>query len=257
MYVTERVNKWIKDIKELSEIAVEEPQAALSAYTKAMCHRWTFIQRTVPGISHLFAPLEHVIRNKFIPAVIGRDISDLERDIISLPVRYGGLGIADASKTADREYSASRKITENLTKLIKKQEHSLEHYDSNEVLGTIQALKQAKEDSLKQKYEEMLARVDKDTAKALTNAQEKGAGVWLTALPLASLGYTLNKEEFRDSIRLRYGWHIPNIPAYCVCGERNDVNHTLTCKTGGYVIFRHNKIRDTNAEFLKQMSCGS
>ncbi len=94
--------------------------------------------------------------------------------------------------------------------------------------------------------------MDEDLAKSLTNAQEKGAGVWLTALPLESLGYTLNKEEFRDSIRLRYGWHIPNIPAYCVCGKRNDINHTLTCKTGGYVIFRHNKIRDTNAEFLKQ-----
>ena len=30
------------------------------------------------------------------------------------------------------------------------------------------------------------------------------------------------------------------------------MNHTLICKTGGYVIFRHNKIRDTNAEFLRQ-----
>ncbi len=26
----------------------------------------------------------------------------------------------------------------------------------------------------------------------------------------------------------------------------------MICKTGGYVIFRHNKIRDTNAEFLRQ-----
>ncbi len=218
-----------------------------------MCHRWTFIQRTIPDIGHLSAPLEHAIRHKFIPAIVGRDISDLERDIISLPVRYGGLGIADTSITTDREYATSRKVTGSLTQLIKNQEHSLSHYDSNNVRATIQALKTAKEESLQQKLKEIMAKVDGDLAKALTNAQEKGAGVWLTALPLASLGYTLNKEEFRDSIRLRYGWHIPNIPAYCVCGERNDINHTLTCKTGGYVIFRHNKIRDTNAEFLKQV----
>ena len=31
------------------------------------------------------------------------------------------------------------------------------------------------------------------------------------------------------------------------------MDHTLTCKTGGHIIFRHNKIRDTNAEFLRQV----
>lgn len=53
-------------------------------------------------------------------------------------------------------------------------------------------------------------------------------------------------------MRLRYGWPIPDIPFHCVCGKRNDVDHTLTCKRGKYIIFRHNKIRDTNAEFLHQ-----
>ena len=57
-YVTEKVEKWIQDIKELSTVAVEEPQVALSAYTKGICHRWTFIQRTIPEISELFSPLE-------------------------------------------------------------------------------------------------------------------------------------------------------------------------------------------------------
>ena len=30
-------------------------------------------------------------------------------------------------------------------------------------------------------------------------------------------------------------------------------NHTLICKTGGYVIFRHNRICDVNANFLQQV----
>ena len=75
----------------------------------------------------------------------------------------------------------------------------------------------------------------------------------MTSLPIRSLGYSLNKEEFRDSVSLRYGWNIPNTPAFCSCGSRNDVNHTLICKSGGYVIFRHNKIRDTEAELLKEV----
>ena len=89
-YVKEKVDKWIEDLEELAKLAVDEPQIALSAYTKGLCHRWAFIQRTIPGISTLFLPLEHCIRETFIPAIIGRKVSDIERRIISLPVRYGG-----------------------------------------------------------------------------------------------------------------------------------------------------------------------
>ena len=37
----------IKDLKELSEIALDESQAVLSGFTKATCHRWTFVMRTI------------------------------------------------------------------------------------------------------------------------------------------------------------------------------------------------------------------
>ena len=37
----------------------------LTAYTKALCKRWYFVQRTISYISHLFQPLEEVIRAKW------------------------------------------------------------------------------------------------------------------------------------------------------------------------------------------------
>ena len=89
--------------------------------------------------------------------------------------------------------------------------------------------------------------------RSITLAQEKGAGACLNVLPISSLGWVLNQEEFRDALRLRYGWQIPNIPAVCVCGKKNSVDHTLICKNGGYLIFRHNKVRDTNAAFLREV----
>ena len=58
LWISEKVNKWITDIEELAEIAKEEPQAVYASFTKAISNRWTHIQRTVPGISHLFLPLE-------------------------------------------------------------------------------------------------------------------------------------------------------------------------------------------------------
>ena len=43
-YVTSKVEEWVKDVEVLSIIAKDEPQAALSSYTKALSYRWTFLQ---------------------------------------------------------------------------------------------------------------------------------------------------------------------------------------------------------------------
>ena len=63
----------------------------------------------------------------------------------------------------------------------------------------------------------------------------------------------MNKEEFRAGLRLRYGWQIPGIPTYCVCGMKNTIDHSFTCEHGGHLIFRHNIVSDTNAEFLREI----
>ena len=119
----------IKDVEELSEIALEEPQLALAAYTKGLCKRWTFVQRTIPDISELFLPLEHTIATKLIPSITGRHVSRLERDLLSLPIRYGGIGIQDPSKTAQLEFESSVRVTAQLTDLIYNQESTLEKLD--------------------------------------------------------------------------------------------------------------------------------
>ena len=67
-------------------------------------------------------------------------------------------------------------------------------------------------------------------------------------------GYAYSKLDFRDSVHLRYGWDIPNTPRFCDCGAKNDHNHILNCKRGGYVNFRHNNVRDTVAEYLRTVT---
>ena len=54
----------------------------------------------------------------------------------------------------------------------------------------------------------------------------------------------MNKQEFRDSLCLRYNFPLPNLPSYCACGEMFTVNHALSCKKGGFVAQRHDTIRD-------------
>ena len=229
-FVTRKIENWIKDVEELATIAKEEPQCALSAFNKGVIHRWAFIQRTVKNISDLFQPLEDAIRNRLIPAIVGRDVSDLERKLLALPYRYGGLGILNPKDTADREYRASKDITANLTGLIHQQDMDVSHMDREAVAAVKASLKKTKEERLKQEYESVVAELDMKAKRLVEAACEKGASSWLSALPLRRYGYILNKREFQDAICLRYGWTISGTPKYCACKQLNSGTISLLAK---------------------------
>ena len=54
----------------------------------------------------------------------------------------------------------------------------------------------------------------------------------------------LNKQEFRDSLRLRYNMPPSDLPSKCVCGEKYTVCHALSCKKAGFVAQRHDGVRN-------------
>jgi len=76
-------------------------------FTKGLCSRWTHFQRTVPDISELFKPLETIIRNQLIAALIGQEVIDAERQFLVLFLRHGGLGLTNYQETAKTEYNYS------------------------------------------------------------------------------------------------------------------------------------------------------
>ena len=252
-YVNEKIEKWVNDVRQLAGIALNEPQVALSAYNTGLSQRWKFVQRTMPGIAELFEPLETAIRQELIPALCGREVSDIERRMFALPYRFGGLGILNPTETSEREYRASKEITASLTDLILQQDMDLTHLDKDTVSEKKAELKKAKEEALKQEHELVAMALDNKAKRLFEAACEKGASSWLAALPLQRLGYIVNKQEFRDAIRLRYGWPIPGTPKHCACGKQNSVDHILICKKGGYVLMRHNVLRDTEAKLMEKV----
>ena len=90
-------------------------------------------------------------------------------------------------------------------------------------------------------------------SRILDLASEKGVSCWLTSLPLEVYGFTMNKREFHDAIALRYNFKISDVSSVCFCGQKNSINHTLTCQKGGYTHLRHNSLRDTFAELLSNV----
>ena len=54
--------------------------------------------------------------------------------------------------------------------------------------------------------------MDEKSKRCNVISNEVGTSNWLTALPMREYKYILNKQQFWDSIRLRYGWPVPGLP---------------------------------------------
>jgi len=80
---------------------------------------WRFLQRLlIPGSSPCFKELDDVIARVFIPALVGRRVSDLEKRLFALPTRFAGLGIGVPSKQAQTAYDLSVAATSMVREAI-------------------------------------------------------------------------------------------------------------------------------------------
>eukprot|EP00731_Ephydatia_muelleri_P016081 Em0009g505a len=203
-------------------------------------------------IQNLLVPLEHAIHEYLLPALTGRpSCSSLERSYLALPVRLGGLGIANPTETSAPAFLASVKLTAPLTSMIMSTE-------TTEIqLHLLQSLKRdissENHKSLQQKAEGIYKLLPPSLQRCFDQACEKGSSAWLSALPIADHGFHLNKGEFRDALCLRYDWSLPNVPQHCSCGKQFSVDHAMTCHLGGYLTVRHNDIRDFTASLLTEV----
>ena len=255
-YVRTKVAEWESELEKLTKIASSQPHMAYCSLTQSMKSRWSYLLRTTTNIAALLQPIEDILRQKLIPAITGKQhINDEERKLLALPPRLGGLGIDILTQSADRLYKNSRAITDLLTRSIlefKKQDKPLNAHEQQKHI--CDQVKRKNNDELRKRADETFTEVDRATQRAMELAQEKGASVWLTTLPLQEHNFALHKGQFRDAIALRYGWRPNGMAIKCACGMNNSVAHALSCTRGGYVIRRHDEIRDLTATLLRDVS---
>ena len=261
-YVKEKITSWVEMLEKLSEVGKTEPHAAYSSYVFGLSHKWRYLQRTVPDVSHLFQRLEDTIYATFIPAIVGRNITPLERKLMSLPAKLGGMGIGNPVEDAPYEYEYSKLATKNLQAKISDAQNGVVQEIEN-ISGNKQemsAIQQLKKERLQNKYNDIYSACgdqgleeESELQRAITLAKEKGSSAWLTTLPLESMNYNLNRQEFHDAIAMRYCWPIIGMPKTCACSKLNSIDHALSCPNGGYVIMRHNELRNLEATFLKEV----
>ena len=103
----------------------------------------------------------------------------MERRLLALPYRHGGLGIRNPTLTAQIEYEASCKVTEDLTGSIYQQETDITRLDIEAVREKKSEVRIAKEELLKNDAKDIADTLDEKQGKLFICSSEKGASSWL------------------------------------------------------------------------------
>ncbi|CAH3030809.1 unnamed protein product [Porites evermanni] len=201
--------------------------------------------RTVESFEDYVDPIQEAIDDLLLPTLFGQTEplpSDL-RQLATLTPAQGGLGVPDLRFEAPQQFAASTLITlPHVDSITTESMFMVAGENSTEELKRQhQALKTT---SVKSRMESIDSTRPSDLLRSVNHSRDKGATSWLTAVPLVDQGLVLNKQEFRDSLRLRYNMPLSDLLSKCVCAEKYTVCHALSCKKGGFVAQRHDGVRN-------------
>ena len=163
------------------------------------------------------------------------------------------MGIIIPIEIANEEYINLRELTTKLTHSLIQQEHkyTVSEKEIKDCRTSIQKKRITKQQNTLNLLRETMTYME---IRLNDISQEQGASSWLTVLPIKQLGFSLSKSEFWDALRLRYGLPLKRLPSHCGCSKPFNVQHALSCKKGGFITLRHNELRDTIAEIVKEVS---
>ena len=244
-WLAPKIDEWVEGIKALALIARNYPQAAYAGLSKSLQAEWQYMHRVIDDVGAHFGPIEDALATVFlIPALLGgRTDGDQLRDLFTLPVRQAGLNLPDPAKRAVDGYRASLECTKALAA-------SLIARSDLDAVGCAAIVTEARSQTRKTKALRGLSDL-----KTLCNAKDKfvsrrmlrstETGSWLNNLPNSLNGTVLSEEEFRDSLRLRFGLAPLRLPSTCDgCGKKLNFNHAQICKKGGLILHHHDDVAD-------------
>ncbi len=253
-YAADKVKVFLDEIDKLTAIASSQPHAAYSALTHGLASEWTYLSKTIPDLSAILLPIEQKLHREFLPSLTGQNtFNQIKRDLMSLPVRLGGMSIKNPAENCFSFYNSSKIITAPLRKLLHDQSESLPYQTINDQIEAKNEVKKQSREAQTESSTNLSSVLPAPLKRAVDIAQEKGASSWLSTLPIAEHGFNLHKGDFRDALCLRYGWKPSGLPAKCICGKAFTVEHSLSCPHGGFPTIRHNEIRDITAKCLSEV----
>ena len=91
--------KWSNTLKQFVGNFSTNCLSVFDHFVRLVLNGLNYFIRTIPGISQFLDPLEETVRNKFIPAIIGGNIcNNNKQQLLSLPTSYGGFPVETGRK---------------------------------------------------------------------------------------------------------------------------------------------------------------
>ena len=242
-WLAPQIQQWVGSVHSLAKVAKRFPQTAYAGLAKSLQSEWHFLQRVTPDWEEQFAPLEEAIATRFLPALLDTTVEEVAglRDLLALPVRLGGLGIPDPTKTGGQCLSSSMRSTSLLmSSLIDGTPLCAAAHRSAASRGR-RAVRLEHQEKQKESLDSILAGARPSDKRRIERSAATGA--WLTTMPSVLNGTDLSGDEFRDSLRLRFGLVPTDLPHRCDgCGDRFTTAHAMSCRKGGLILLRHNDV---------------
>ena len=155
-----------------------------------------------------------------LPSIFGCEITPAERNIVSLPTRFGGQNIINPSQSCDYSYDLflrlcynhvkqscdfSRRATNVVVDSLKL--HS--EFDPDAHFNTLSAVRSElhtqKETILDETFNSNIQELNSLQRRAIQHAIEtQKISSWLNVLPVAKHHFDLSASEFRDALALCY-----------------------------------------------------
>ncbi|CAH3151264.1 unnamed protein product [Porites lobata] len=176
---------------------------------------------TIESFEVYVDPIQEMIEDLLLPTIFGQSepLPNEVRRLATLATGQGGLGIPDLKSEAPQQFAASRLITTAHVDSITSQSSIMVSGErsTEELKRHQQSLKRA---SAKVKMDSIDSSLSLGLLRLVNQSRDKGASSWLNAMPLADKDLALNKQEFRDSLRLRYDLPLVDLPSHCICGDK-------------------------------------
>ena len=118
------------------------------------------------------------------------------------------------TRSANQQQVSCAQVTAPLVDLIKS--NAMEYPRGVQQEQKMKAKVQSRNcEKAAEEAEAVKASLTKDQQNAVEQASERGASTWLTAIPMTKYGFQLNKQAFRDTVCLRYGWMPERLSSHC------------------------------------------
>ena len=175
-----------------------------------------------------------MIHTFFLPSLFGRaePLPEELKELVNLSPSQGGTGIPDLKRESSEQFNASLgTTTPHVNTIVTQSSTNPAQELMEEREREINAQRRA---AAKYRIDRIDESLSSDLLQAVQQTRDKGASSLLNAISIDEHGLPLNKQEFRDSLCLRYNLPLPNFPGNCACGELFTVKPCLDMQEGRF-----------------------